>query len=136
VGATFIILNSIYHNIHPYPKPEDIGWLFETLAGPLAIIIAVLIFIYEQGYENSRRRHDESQKIIRTCDSILRELEDIETALQDPKSPRVDYPHFGAGKIYRCTPGHQCLQEYFTVGSIFILLCRNSKSVIQTLYKD
>jgi hypothetical protein len=53
-------------------EQEDIGWLLETIAWPIAIIIAVLIFIYEQGYENDRRRKEENDKIIRSCDSILK----------------------------------------------------------------
>lgn len=93
----------------------------------------MLIFIYEQGYENSRR-HNESQKIIRTCDSILRELEDIETAHQDPKSPRVDYPHFGGGKFTDVHLGTNAFKSILQSGqfSYFYVENQNQLSKLYT----
>jgi hypothetical protein len=115
-------------------EPEDIGWLLETIAWPIAIIIAVLIFIYEQGYENDRRRKDENDKIIRSCDSILRELQDIETALKDPKYPLIDYPQFGGAKFTDVYLGTNAFRSISQSGlfSYFDLETQNQLSKLYT----
>lgn len=76
--------------------------------------MAVLIFIHEQGYENDGRRKDENNKITRSCDSILKELQDIETALK--MDPKVNYPQFGGAEFTDVYLGTNALRSILQSG--------------------
>jgi hypothetical protein len=77
-----------YHSIW-----ADIGSWLEKIVPPLSIIVAVLVFIYEERNENFRRKEDSTQMIIRSCNSISKELDDVEDAFNTSKYKHVTRPN-------------------------------------------
>ena len=68
---------------------NDGGWLLDKVIPSLAIVVAVIVFISEQRNINRRRKDDETKTICRSCDTILKEVEEIESALYSERFPRT-----------------------------------------------
>jgi hypothetical protein len=114
----------------------DIGWWFDKLIAAVAIIIAIVVFIFEERRTRRKEDKDRRDRIRRSCDTLLREIQENRDHLirgEDryfyysyvKSKSTIDYPNTIFGLYAFQSVIHSGLLTYFS---------RDDQAILTKLY--